>query len=97
MTNVSEYKPINPNFYNKTLDEKQKNTIRNYLYYKDTINELLEKRNDIAHGNQKILDDNFITIEKIEEISNCIKVVLRQYKEDLFDIIENDKFLLETN
>lgn len=97
LTNVSEYKPINPNFYNKTLDEKQKNTIRNYLYYKDTINELLEKRNDIAHGNQKILDDNFITIEKIEEISNCIKVVLRQYKEDLFDIIENDKFLLETN
>ena len=61
------------------------------------IYKLLEKRNDIAHGNQKILDDNFITIEKIEEISNCIKVVLRQYKEDLFDIIENDKFLLETN
>lgn len=97
LTNISEYKIINPNFYNKTLEEKQKNTLRNYFYYKDIINDLLEKRNDIAHGNQKILEDNFVSIEKIEEISNCIKVVLRQYKEDLFDIIENNKYLLDTD
>ena len=95
LVNISEHKQISPKFYTKKLDEKQKNLTRNYLYYKDTINELLEKRNGIAHGNQKILDDNFINIDKIDEMSNCIKVVLRQYKEDLYEILENEKYLLE--
>lgn len=28
-------------------------------------------------------------------MSECIKVVLRQYKEDLYDILENEKYILE--
>lgn len=95
LTNICEYKQINDNFYNKTFQEKQANQTRNYIFYKDIINELLEKRNDIAHGNQKILEDNFITANKIEEMSECIKVVLRQNKEDLYDILENEKYILE--
>lgn len=27
-------------------------------------------------------------------MSDCIKVVLRQYKEDLYEILENEKYLL---
>lgn len=94
LTNICEYKQIDDNFYNKTLQEKQANKTRNYIFYKDIVNELLEKRNDIAHGNQKILEDNFITTDKIEKMSDCIKVVLRQYKEDLYEILENEKYLL---
>lgn len=94
IVNISEHKIIDSKFYNKTYEEIKAGKTRKYLSFKDNINELLEKRNDIAHGNSNILKEDFVTQEKIEEISEGITLVLRQFKEDLFDIIENDKHLI---
>ena len=92
--NISEHKPISTKFYSMTLEEKKMNKFKNYNTYESIINELLEKRNDIAHGNPKIFQDKFLTQEKINVISDGIQLVLRQLKEDLVNILENDEYLL---
>ena len=90
--NISEYKPIDSAFYSKTLTELRNKKERNYLYYKDIINGLLTKRNDIAHGNSKIFDKDFLTQEIIETFSTGILTIMKQFKNDLEEIIENDLY-----
>ena len=96
LLNISEFSNIDTNFYSKTLKEAKEKTERNYYFYKDIINELLEKRNDIAHGNSKIFQENFLKQEKIKEMSNAILVVLRNLKANLIDIIDNEKYILDS-
>lgn len=93
--NVSEYKLIDKTFYTKSLTELKNKKERNYLYYKDIINNLLMKRNDIAHGNSRIFDKDFLTQEVIENFSNGVLTIMKQFKNDLEEIIENDLYLMK--
>ena len=92
--NISEYNVIDSKFYSKSLQELKSKKERNYLYYKDTINTLLTKRNDIAHGNSRVFDKDFLTQESIENFSNGIITLLKQFKNDIEEIIENNAYSL---
>lgn len=92
--NISEYNLINSRFYSKSLLELKSKKGRNYLYYKDIINNLLRKRNDIAHGNSRVFDKDFLTKETIENFSNGIITLLKQFKNDLEEIVENDSYVM---
>lgn len=92
--NISEYNVIDSKFYSKSLQELKSKKERNYLYYKDTINILLTKRNDIAHGNSRVFDKDFLTQESIENFSNGIITLLKQFKNDIEEIIENNTYTL---
>ena len=92
--NINENQNISSKFYTKTVQELKHNVEKQYISFQPIINELLEKRNDIAHGDPKIFQKEFLTQSKIKEISDGVKIILRQLQTDLFEILENDSFLM---
>jgi hypothetical protein len=94
LLNICEHKSINSKYYTILFNKRQNEKPRTYASYEGIINDLLMKRNDIAHGNPEILKDNFLTLEEIKEISNGIMTIFRQLKDDIFDIIEKNTYLL---
>lgn len=91
--NINEYKAISDNFYTKNLNEKKNNKQKYYITFENIINELLQKRNDIAHGNPIIFQEKFLNEDKIQEMSESIQLVLRQLKTDIFEILENETYI----
>ena len=61
------------------------NVEKQYISFQPIINELLEKRNDIAHGDPKIFQKEFLTQSKIKEISDALSRLDDSWKGDSAD------------
>lgn len=78
--NISENKEISSNLYTKR-DKNEENW--SYLSKSSIIDVLLKKRNQIAHGEEKILQDDFIKKDELENFSHTISVILTQFYYDI--------------
>lgn len=67
-----------------------------YTNFKESLNELLEKRNNFAHGDVKIYENTIhISDDNIKKLKNTAIDLIDVFCNDIKDCIENDAHLLK--
>lgn len=66
---------------------------------KEKLNEFVDKRNQIAHGDISYIKqiENIITDEELEVYKEMIKYLIETFKEEIDNILIEEKFLIQEN
>ena len=78
--------------------------IEKFIYFneisiKEKLNEFVNKRNQIAHGDISYIKqiENIITDEELDIYKEMIKYLIETFKEEIDNILIEEKFLIQKN
>jgi len=81
----------------KVLEEiclKTNLNIDNFQIYKDELNELINIRNSISHGENAYIFEKF---ENIKKYIDLLENLMLDFQSELHDLLKNKKYLKENN